>query len=45
MMPHTLSSEIVLLSMMTFYFGTKLYFIFNIKEGEELTVHYTFYNI
>jgi len=28
MMPHTLSSEIVLLSMMTFYFGIKLYLIF-----------------
>ena len=28
MIPHTLTSELVLLSMMTFYFGIKLYFIF-----------------
>jgi len=28
MTPHTLTSELILLSMMTFYFGVKLYFIF-----------------
>jgi len=28
MTPHSITSELVLLSMMTFYFGIKLYFIF-----------------
>jgi len=28
MTPHTLTSELILLSMMTFYFGIKLYLIF-----------------